>query len=665
MRPGQDARSDFASALATEWLLANGLGGSASGTAAGAHTRRTHALLLAAGPHGRLTTLLLGFDERLHEGGAGIDLACHLVAGGARPAAHALIESFACDPWPTWVYRAGGVAIEKSLFVISGHNAVAVRYRLLDGPASRLTVSPLVVARDPHAIQREDASLHATAHGVPGRVRIELAPDRPALTLWHNGTFLPARVWVRGIEYPADAGHEPEDALIPGYIEATLERGAALHVVAAAETDLFRALARSDRLGEIPPRSLAACVELLERDEREQLATRVRQALAGAGLTAREAADAHAPDDASGAPAPAGDDPWSAPLAGVVLRALARRAHRLTLGSALPAGAERGADTLRMLPALVSLRAFTLVREALRDAIAYLDEGLAPESFDPADGSPRYGDPAASLWLVHAAELYVRRSEDLDLARETLYPALEGVMQFYRAGTRHGIRVDADGLLAAGERGVKRADVNALWYHALVAMAQLARLTGRKENAAFYLAWAREHQARFNAALWDDPHGALFEAIEDGEPRPGLSPSQLLAVRMSPALLTPERALRLVKTIERKLWTPVGLREAPRARRAETAWIGAFCSATLRANQRAPEAQARVRGWLDALRPALERGVRGAPPEWFELPARAAAIDPAACGRGGEPVSALAAAELLQVWIEEVEHAAHEAPAPA
>jgi len=31
--------------------------------------------------------------------------------------------------------------------------------------------------------------------------------------------------------------------------------------------------------------------------------------------------------------------------------------------------------------------------------------GRSDEGFDP-DGAPRYGDPAPSLWLVHAAELF-------------------------------------------------------------------------------------------------------------------------------------------------------------------------------------------------------------------------------------------------------------------
>jgi hypothetical protein len=662
MRLGRDALSDLRSAVAAEWLLANGLGGSASGTAAGAHARRTHAWLVAAEPHGRLTTLLLKLDERLHATGTTIELGCQLLADGtARPAGHLLLESFALDPWPTWVIRAGDVTLERSLFPISGHNGVAARYRHLDGPAARLTLSPVVVARDPGALQREHANPHAAAQVAPGRARLELEPGRPALTLWHNGAFLPARVWVHGVGDPAGG----EDALIPGYIEATLAPGATLDVVAAAESDLFRVLASEGRLGDIPPRSLAECVTKLADAEREMLAARGRAAVAGADLTAREAAAAHAGEGAA-TPSTAllvASDGWTASLSSAVLSGLTRRAHRLTLVSALPGAAERGAETMRVLPALVTLRAFDIARELLQDAVEHLDEGLSPEGYDPVDGTPRHADPAPALWLIHAAELYARRGGDLEFVKRTLYPALEGVMQFFRGGTRHGIRVETDGLLAAGERGARRSDLNALWYHALVAMAQLARLTGRRESAAFSLAWAREHQARFNEVLWDEKRGALFDSLEGGKARPGLSPSQLLAVRLPPAILAPDRARRLVSTIERELFTPLGLRERPGEPRVHTAWLGPFYAAYLRAHQRAPEAQARVRAWLDPLRAVSERGVPGALPEGFEAPARGATEDgPAMCG---DPVSVLAAAELLQVWIEDLDHAATEVAAPA
>ncbi len=705
MRLGQDVLSDLDAALAMEWLLTNGVGGSASGTAAGAHTRRAHALLIAAGPNGRLTTALLKLDERLLVGAESHELGCNLhaattteaerVATGEaapryqpRPAGHLLLEEFRVDPWPTWRWRAGGVTLEKTVFMVHGHNAVAVAYRHLDGPPSRLMVSPLMATRGPQDLQREGQGTHGAGQAVPGRVRFECGAGWPALTLWHSGAFMPARVWQRGLVHPAERRPEParapargktrrvtveptEDAFVPGYLECAIPVGGAFHVMAAIEDDLFRALAVEGRLGAPPPRTLAECVELLERGERDRSARWRRGAFAGADFTARQAATAHGgPGETlarQSAPLVDPADPWVTRLAQALSDGLVERDGRTTLLTSLPAGIERGEESLRALPALITLRAFEPAREVLRGYIEYLNEGLAPESFDPADGRPRYGDPVPALWLVHAAELLARRSEDIELVRDALYPAVESIMQSYRSGTRGGIHVRATGLLSAGEDEAAccRADVNALWFHALVAAAQLARLVGRKESGAFYLAWAREHQTRMVAGMWDGTRGSFYESLTPNGPRPGLSPSQLLAVSLSPPLLPPEQSARLVETVERELFTPLGLRASSGADTASPAWLGHFVTAYLRVHQRDAESQARVRGWLETVREALEARGSVHVPEIMPAPRRgdgaARRAATAAATIAPAPASVLAAAELLRVWIEEVDRT--EAPA--
>ncbi len=663
MRLEQDVLRDPRAALAHRWVLGNGVGGSASGTAPGANAQRSHAWLIAAEPHGRPTALLLRADERVLTLEGAFDLACTLDAAG-RPCGDGWrsLESFRLDPWPVWRFRCGALVFERALSLIAGHHAASVTWRHLEGPEARLTVTPLIAARDPEGLQRVDAGLRGAAQGVPGRVRIETVPGRPVLTLWHNGAFIPARVWRRGRWLAGDAfaPRAAEDAFVAGYIEGPLAPAQPLHLVASSEDDLFRALAREDRLGAPPPRTLAGCVERIERAERARLDAGRAAALEGADFTARQAAAAHGDEGLARARQPGplveASDPWVEPLTFSLLAGLVRRGHRLTVLRSLPGAVEHGGDAMRAIAALVALRAFEPAREALACAIEYLGEGLAPESFDPRDGTPRYGDPAAALWLVRAAELYVRRSGDLSFLRETLYPGLESVMQFYRAGTRHGVRVDADGLLSAGEgaAATKRADVNALWSHALIAMAQLARETGRRENGAFYLAWAREHQRAFAEAFWDDGAGCLFEAIGPRGRETGLSPSQLLAAALAPPLLTAGRAVRLVTTIERELFTPLGLRDAPGARTVHTEWLGAFLTAWLRAHGRDAASQARARGWLDTLHRAMQT-CGGHLPVRFDLePRDADEVVPRAAGDGA---SMLAAAELLRAWIEEFDHA--------
>ena len=708
MRHGQDVRADAAAAHATEWLIANGLGGSASGTSSGVATRRTHSLLISASEHGRQTTLLLALDERLIDARGAWDLApVPPAVAAAHAAGRGVIEHFTLEPAPTWRLRAGDVVLEKRIQVIHDHHAVIVSYRHLAGPEARLTLGPCVVGRRPFELQREDQEVRGAAQGVPGRVKIELRPEDPTLTLWHNGTFLPARVWRRGLSYPLDperriasgraepleprsegesvgaarsgrkpasarvrrggvGGHparpgperddaklETEDALVPGWIDGALAPGSPLVVVASSEEDLFRRLAAEERLGTPPPRSLAECVALIERENARREDGLTLTIVAGADFTARQAASAHNSPLARRRDALVNaTDRWAPSLGRALDQALTRHAQHRTLIGALPVPSPDAGHPLRALPALVTLRRFDETRDVLGGAIDYLDEGLAPEGFDPEDGTPRHADPEPALWLVAAADVYVRRSNDLEFLGGALYPALESVMQFYRSGTR-GVRVGETGLLEIEQDGpaVARADLNALWYHALVAMAQLARLVSRKESGAFYLAWARELRQRFGEQFWDEANGCLFDRLEDGAPVAGICPPHVLAASLHPLVIVPERARSLVDALERYLFTPFGLRERPRGDRVITSWLGPYYSAYVRAYGRDPAALSRVHDWLEMLRDALGGPRFPGVPATFRLSADGIA-------RPDGIYSTAAAGELLRAWIEELDPSA-------
>ncbi|HTK32794.1 MAG TPA: glycogen debranching enzyme N-terminal domain-containing protein [Candidatus Saccharimonadaceae bacterium] len=654
MRNGQDVPSTLDPALSDEWLLANGIGGTASGTAAGACARRTHALLTATRDHARPVTLLLRVDERALTPSGPVELGAAFMAGGAqRPTGHRLIESFRREPWPAWRYRVGETKVEKSVMMVDGHHAVIIGYRHLEGPALRLSVSPLVAARDLHSIQREHAGLRGVSQGLPGRVRIEFGADDPPLTVWHNGAFLPARLWHRQVHYPLDAvdsgAPEYEDVFVPGHIEGGLGPGESMFLVASTESDLFRALAAEDRFAAPPPRSLAECVQVLESEKRARLAVHAARAVTGADFTARQAAAAHGREIARRrAPLVDHAHPWVTGLAAALESGLVARGARLGFLGTLPGAAESPIAALRAVPALVALRSFDDARQVLAGIAEYLDEGLAPSAFAPEDGTPLYDSAETALWLVAAADVYARRSEDMDYVRDVLYGPLESIMQYYRGGTR-GVRAGDSGLLETPENGawVARADLNILWYHALVAMAQLARLTGRRENGAFYLAWARAHQTRFHDALWDVRRGALLHGVGPAGDIPGIEPAHALAVSLAPALVTPDRAASLVDALERELFTPYGMLDEPGGTVARPEALGAFLTAYLRVANRDVAAQVRVRGWLETLR---TRGVVSGVPGAFRL-----ARDGSWSADG--TWSPLAAGELLRVVVEELDPA--------
>jgi predicted glycogen debranching enzyme len=292
----------------------------------------------------------------------------------------------------------------------------------------------------------------------------------------------------------------------------------------------------------------------------------------------------------------------------------------------------------------VTLRAFGPARDIARGYLMYLDEGLAPASFD-AGGYPHYGSPESSLWLVHLVDLIVRRDGASEATRAFLedgaYAMLEGVLHHMRSGSRHGVRCDTHGFLWAGEdeEASTRADLNALWYHALAAMSQLAKLMKRRENAAFYVAWARELQRAYADRFWDEQGSCLYDEVAAEGPLRSLSPSQLYAVALPPVLLTPDLALRLVDTVTRELFDPRGLRPRPSDGAPDPAWLGPWAAATLRSHGRDRVASKRVRA-------VLEHYARIGEGDAVELDARAAA-------------------ELVRTWVEEIDHSAAGEPVEA
>src|SRR3954462_7298007 len=114
-----------------EWLETNSIGGYPSSTVGGAHTRRYHGLLVAAlhPPVGRMV-VLSKFEETLVVDGERFELSANRYPGVIYPQGYDLLTEFRHDPFPTWVYRAGDVEIEKSIFLVQGQNTTVIEYRV-------------------------------------------------------------------------------------------------------------------------------------------------------------------------------------------------------------------------------------------------------------------------------------------------------------------------------------------------------------------------------------------------------------------------------------------------------------------------------------------------------------------------------------------------------
>jgi predicted glycogen debranching enzyme len=579
-----------------EWLEPDGLGGFASGTASGLRTRRYHALLLAATqpPAGRMV-LVNGCEIWVETAFGTVHLSSQRYAPGVvHPDGASRIVSFGADPWPCWTYELGdpgGTRVEYRLFVLHGHPALVMTIRLL-GPAPgpvRLSLRPLMSGRDYHALHRENGAFRFDPE-LRGDALVWRPYDGlPGVVSRTNGAYRHAPDWYRNFLYieERDRGLDCiEDLASPGVFTWDLTAGDAHWMlgVDGAEPPAVRAGA-----------PLAHAVAEITAAE-----ARRRQAFASGRS---RAADAY----------------------------LVRRDHGRTIIAGYPWFTDWGRDTF------IAMRGLCLADGRLEEAreilLAWADtvsDGMLPNRFPDSGGEPEYNAVDASLWFVIAAH---ELSIESDLAghrlatgdRGAIESAVMAIVAGCQRGTRYGIRVDADGLLAAGVPGVqltwmdarvgdrvvtprigKPVEIQALWMNAL-------RIASRLEPGLVRL----HDRARtaFRQRFWNGDSRYLYDVVdvdhEPGHVDRSFRPNQILAVGGLPWMSVDAGTARaIVDAVEARLWTPLGLRSLasadpayrPRYEGDGPARDGAYHQGTVWPWLAGPfvEAWVRVRGESDA-----------------------------------------------------------------
>jgi predicted glycogen debranching enzyme len=532
----------------TEWLESDGLGGFASGTTSGLRTRRYHALLLSATtpPTGRMA-LVNGLDAWV-ELGAGPEAGAppeyltrqQYAPDVVVPDDAARIESFDSEPWPTWTYQLrDGTRIVQEILVPRGLPAVAVRWRALSPvPGRSLSVRLFLSGRDTHALHHANPAFRFEAQLRGDEVSWRPYDGVPAIAALSNGHYHPDPQWYRSFLYSEERSRGldcEEDLASPGLFRWRLDQGDAVLVLSVG--------------GTLPEAGAADTFSRLSRSERDRRGR--------FGSTLERAGDAY----------------------------LVRRGSGSTIVAGYPWFTDWGRDTF------IALRGLCIATGRLADARSILlgwaglvSQGMLPNRFVDQGDAPEFNSVDASLWYIIAVHDYLRAVEakgrKVPLAdRRAFSSAVLGILAGYSQGTRYGIRLDSDGLLAAGEPGVqltwmdakvgdwvvtqrsgKPVEIQALWLNAL-------RIA--EEFSAEYREPLRAGLRSFNQRFWNPAAGYLFDVVDvdhmAGATDPTLRPNQVLAIGGLPyAVLDSELARSVVDVVESRLLTPIGLRTLPR-----------------------------------------------------------------------------------------------------
>jgi predicted glycogen debranching enzyme len=524
----------------TEWMEADGLGGFASGTTSGERTRRYHALLLSATrpPSGRMV-LVSGFEAWVETPAGRFAISTQRYQGNfIYPNGASLLASFQLEPWPKWTYSLpDGTSLVQELFVPHGTSACCLRWSFSGSAQATLFVRPLMCGRDYHSLHHENPSFRFDPDHRNNSLVWRPYDGVPEIVLQTNGQYQHEPEWYRNFLYIEEQERGLdflEDLASPGTFQFDLSLPAVLIFAAGGQEPSIATEQSANQTWDVLSNS--------ERKRRNAFAT-----------PEHRSADAY----------------------------LVRRGAGQTIIAGYPWFTDWGRDTF------ISLRGLCLAIDRVDTALEILlawagtvSEGMLPNRFPDASDEPEFNSVDASLWYIVAVHDLLDAATHRGRAisgeqRQKLEHAALAIVEGYSRGTRFGIRMDNDCLLAAGQPGLqltwmdakvgdwvvtprigKSVEIQALWLNAL----WIAGRIDRRWNTTF-----EAGRAAFEKRFWNAALDCLFDVI-DVDHRPGivdtsLRPNQIFTVGGLPlALLHGQRAQSVVDAVEARLLAPLGLR---------------------------------------------------------------------------------------------------------
>jgi hypothetical protein len=139
-----------------EWLHTNGAGAYSMSTLALMHTRREHGLLVAAMQPPLDPYVVLSHAETTVEANQRqYRLSTHRFPEVAPTPGYRLLQTFAQDPIPRWVYVLGKHKLERTACLARGVNALVLSYTWRGRAPARLWLKPLMPLRPAYQLMRE------------------------------------------------------------------------------------------------------------------------------------------------------------------------------------------------------------------------------------------------------------------------------------------------------------------------------------------------------------------------------------------------------------------------------------------------------------------------------------------------------------------------------
>jgi len=560
----EDQISRFDDAVQKEWLVTNGLGGYASGTALGINTRKYHGLLVAAfHPPGDRRVCLEKIDEEVCIGNSVYPLGANESQNGVFPQGYRFLKQFSVSPFPRYVYAVQDVEVRKTVFMPHEKNMVVVVYRLFNGGSvdAKIRAFPLVNWRHFHSVtdRWRNPVEFAQRHG-DRELSIRVAAPRSALIMAAtDGVFRADGKWLERVLYREEAQRGEsalDDCYLPGCfeIEAKTNRSGTFAIVTVADENDQSA---QKTVAEMPLTMYdveTAYEKELKRNE--DFLTKFW-----------ETHESVARND------------WLSWLIlasdSFIVKGLAEQEKSVIAGYHW--FETWGRDTFVSLPGLMLITGrFEEARQVFLGFKRYCKDGLIPNYIPDRAEMFAYNTVDATLWYVNAVLQHLKYTGDFGFVREQLWDTLKMMIDAHVKGTAFGISMDSDGLLSHGPqltwvdsavngqpvnpRAGKAVEIQALWYNAMKIMELLANKYEETAEAERYGRIAEKTRKSFVEKFWNGETDFLLDVVGDAEKDSSLMPNQIIAVALNFSMLDGSKNEKIVDILQRELLTPFGLR---------------------------------------------------------------------------------------------------------
>ena len=538
----RDEILDLEGSLKKEYLLTNGLGGYASSSILDCNRRKYHGLLiLPLEKLGKTFNLLSKLEPTIVINKNEFLLSTNKFPGVNFPTGHQYVEYFELEYFPVTKYMIGDMEITKSILMPRFSNSVLVRYDVVKAPKRIVfRVNPLLSYREIHFLSVKNMNLRQRAFVEKNGFKIDPYEGLPALYIQTSmkSVFFHSPEWWSNFEYLKERhrGYAyQEDLFSPGIFELKLKQG---------DSVIFRA--SIDKITKDIETEWDEEVKRLKKEHKkyseEKEPLRTMKAVSEAYIVENSNKD----------------------------KGIIAGYHWF---------GEWGRDTL------ISLTGLTLCTgkadaalNILKRFSKYEKDGLLPNVLGQ-DKNYSYNCIDSSLWFFWAVQNYLKYTGDKENVEKLLFPTMKKIITAFLENKVPNVGLKDNGLLYAGNENTQLTwmdataygkpvtprngapvEINALWYNALKFLSNEFGGKLGKEFREKINYQAALFENIFTRAFWNEKRQCLDDVYREYGSDISIRPNQLFAIGLPYNCVENEKALSIIRTVQKHLVTAYGLR---------------------------------------------------------------------------------------------------------